>query len=211
MPLPTFAQPAIPTPRLDTLTRTQVAARLELNPAGVDKLVRAGILSIPIKATDVEQLTGRERLQVLEGALTVLRTDAREQADRAKYPQDPRKWMGFHVEHSDEELEAASLRWWRSDPYKVHDNQLFAVTVATFPVAVYRILERADSFTRSDEDTPRHHYAGQLLARVHPGMSVTFPQDTPGHLRILAKQIMSSRIVVSSGGPIGYLEPMPRP
>ena len=211
MPLPTLAPPATATPRPDTLTRTQAAARLELNPAGVDKLVRAGILGIPIKTSEVEKLTGRDRLQVLSGALTVLRTDAREKAHREKYPHDPREWMGFHVEHTNEDLAAASLRWWRSDPYKVLDNELFAVTVATFPVAVYRILDRTDSFTRSDEDSPRHHYAGQLLARVHPGMAATFPQNTPGHLRILAKQIMGSRIVVSSGGPIGYLEPAARP
>ena len=36
---------------------------------------------------------------------------------------------------------------------------------------------------------------------------MTYPQNTPGHLRRMAKQIMDSRIVVSSGGPIGYLEP----
>jgi hypothetical protein len=206
MPLPTFAPPATPTPQPDTLTRTQAASRLELNPAGIDKLVRAGILSTPITADEVQHLTGRERLQVTSGALTVLRTDAREEADRSKYPADSRRWMGFHVQHSDQDLEAASLRWWRSDPAKVIDNELFVVTVATFPVAVYRILERADSVTRADEDVPRHHYAGQLLARVHHGMSVIYPQDTPGHLRLMAKQIMSSRIVVSSGGPIGYLE-----
>ena len=88
MPLPTFAPPATPTPRTDTLTRTQAASRLELKPAGVDKLVRAGILSTPIKAAEVEQLTGRDRLQVTLGALPVLRTDAREKADRAKYPDD---------------------------------------------------------------------------------------------------------------------------
>ncbi len=207
MPLPTFAPPATPTPSPETLTRTQAAARLELNPAGVDKLIRAGILSSPIKTTEVAPLTGRERLQVLVGALTVLRTDAREESDRAKYPADPRRWMGFHVEHTDEDLKAASLRWWRSDPVKVVDNELFVVTVATFPVAVYRILERADSVTRPDEDTPRHHYAGQLLARVRAGMTVDFHQDTPGHLRLMTKQVMNSRIVVTSGGPIGYLEP----
>lgn len=207
MPLPTFAPPATPTPRPTTLTRTQAAARLELNPAGIDKLVKAGMLGLPIKATSVDKITGRERLQVLDGELTVLRTDARAEADRDKYPADPRTWMGFHVAHSDEDLEAASLRWWRSDPHRVVDNELFAVTVATFPVAVYRILGTAGSITRADEDTPRHHYAGQLLARVHPGVETTFHQDTPGHLRALAKQIMASRIVVSSGGPVGYLEP----
>jgi hypothetical protein len=207
MPLPTFAPPATPTPRPDTLTRTQAAARLELNPAGVDKLIKAGMLGLPIRAADVDKISGRERLQVLNGELTVLRTDARAEADRDKYPADPRRWMGFHVQHTDEELEAASLRWWRSDPHRVLDNELFAVTVATFPVAVYRILGIAGSITRADEDTPRHHYAGQLLARVHPGLETTFPQDTPGHLRTLAKQIMDQRIVVTSGGPVGYLEP----
>lgn len=207
MPLPSFAPPATPTPISETLTRTQAAARLELNPAGVDKLMRAGILSTPIKATEVAPLTGRERLQVTAGALTVLRTDAREKANRDKYPADPRRWMGFHVEHTDEDLESASLRWWRSDPVKVVDNELFVVTVATFPVAVYRILERADSVTRADEDVPRHRYAGELLARVLPGMAVAYRQDVPGHLPPLAGQIMGSRIVVSSGGPIGYLEP----
>ena len=59
---------------------------------------------------------------------------------------------------------------------------------------------------RPDESTPRHGFTGQLLARVHQGMSVTFAQDTPGHLRMLARQIMNSRITVDSGGPIGYLE-----
>lgn len=206
MPLPTFAPAATPTLRPDTLTRTQASSRLELNPAGVDKLIRAGVLSAPIKTIEVERLSGRERLQVTSGGLTVLRTNAREEADREKYPDDLRRWMGFHVEHSDEELEAASLRWWRSDPAKVIDNELFVVTVATFPVALYRVTGRTGSVTRADEETPRHRYGGQLVARVHPGMAVTYLQDAPGHLRLMAKQIMTSRIVVSSGGPIGYLE-----
>lgn len=207
MPLPTLAQPATPVPIPETLTRTQAASKLELNPAGVDKLMRAGILSSPIKASEVRGLTGRERLQVSAGALTVLRTDARREADRAKYPTDPRRWMGFHVDHTDEDLEAACLRWWRSDVTKVIDNELFAVTVATFPVALYRITELVDSVIWDGEETPRHHYAGQLLARVHPGMSLTYAADIPENLRLMAKQVMGSRIIVSSGGPIGYLEP----
>ena len=96
-----------------------------------------------------------------------------------KYPDDPRTWMGFHVEHSDEELEAASLRWWRSDPHRVVDNELFAVTVATFPVAVYRILEIAGNITRADEDTRRHHYAGQLLAGSTPAWRPPSPRTPP--------------------------------
>jgi len=207
MPLPTFAPPATPVARAQTLNRTQAAARLGLNGPGVDKLVRAGVLSLPIKADEVEKLTDRDRLQVVSGELTVLRTDARAESDPARYPDDPRQWVGFHVEHTDAELADSSLRWWRSDPQRVVDNVLFAVTVSTFPVAVYAIGEKVASFQRSGEAWLRHHYAGDLLARVHPGMEATYRQNTRGDLRLLARQIMNSRIVVDSGGPIGYLEP----
>ncbi|MHB1063009.1 MAG: hypothetical protein ACYC1Z_00670 [Georgenia sp.] len=84
--------------------------------------------------------------------------------------------------------------------------RLLVVTVATFPAAVYRILEKVDH-GRPDERVPRHQFAGQLLGRIHPGGVPMFRGDTPGHLRAMAKQIMGSRIVVNSGGPIGYLEP----
>jgi hypothetical protein len=207
MPLPTFAPPTNPPTRAETLNRTQAAARLGLNGPGVDKLVRAGLLGLPIRTDDVERLMGRDRLQVTEGELSVLRTDARAQSDRSKYPMDDRKWVGFHVQHTDDELAESSLRWWRCDPERVVDNELLAVTVATFPVAVYRILGKAKTIVRADETTSRHAFTGQLLGRVHPGMSTTFPQDTPGHLHQMARQIMNSRIAVSSGGPIGYLEP----
>lgn len=207
MPRPTFVAPETPRPRARTLNRTQAAARLGINGPGVDKLVRAGMLSQPIEAAEVERLAGRPRLQVATGELTVLRTDARAEADQEKYPQDPRKWVGFHVDHTDDELTDSSLRWWRSDPERVEGNVLFAVTVATFPVAVYANAERVTSFQRSGEPWLRWHYAGDLLARVHSRMVVTYRQDVQGDLRELARQIMASTIAVDSGGPIGYLEP----
>ncbi len=207
MPLPTFAVPANAPARTAILNRTQAAARLGLNGPGVDKLVRAGVLGLPIRADDVERLMGRDRLQVTAGELTVLRTDARAEADPTKYPVDNRKWVGFHVQHTDDELAESSLRWWRCDPERVVDNELLAVTVATFPVAVYRILGKADTIVRPDETTPRHAFTGQLLGRIYPGVSTTFSQKTPGHLRSMAEQIMNSVISVVSGGPIGYLEP----
>jgi hypothetical protein len=207
MPLPKFAPATTLQPPPETLNRTQIASRLGLNGPGVDKLIRAGILRSPFKTQDVERLEGRDRLQVIEGELTVLRTDARAEADTAKYPIDDRRWVGFHVEHTDEELADSSLRWWRCDPVRVVDNELLVVTVATFPVAVYRIVGKAETIVRPDETTTRHRFEGHLLGRVHPGMTSTFPQNTPGHLRVLTKQIMGSRITVSSGGPIGYLEP----
>lgn len=204
MALPTFAMPS-PAPAPEMLTRTQIAARLELHLAGVDKLIRAGMLSPPFYVSDLVPLTGRPKLTVVEGELTVLRTDARAVADPQEMPR--RRYIGFHAEHSNEELEAASLRWWRSDPDRILDNELFVVTLATFPVALYRITQRLDTITRAGEDRPRHQYEGQLLARVHPGMQSVLSRDTPGYLRKPAQQVMSSRIAVASGGPIGYLEP----
>lgn len=207
MPLPTFAAPMAPSTQPVTLSRTTAAARLELHVAHVDKMVRAQMLPLPITAESVNELLGRPWLEVVDGELTVLRTDARAEADPEKHPGDPRRWIGFHVDHTDPELEETSLRWWRSDSDRVVNNELFAVTVATFPVAVYRILKLQASETRPDEPTARHHYAGQLLARVTRGMVVGYRDPMPGHLRSLVTQIMASRIVVSSGGPIGYLEP----
>lgn len=206
MPLPTLAPPTTPQPQPETLNRTQAAARLGLNGPGVDKLIRAGMLGLPVRPDEVKRLMGRDRLQVVAGELTVLRTDARAESDPAKYPDDDRRWVGFHVEHPDDALAASSLRWWRCDPARVLDNELLVVTVATFPVAVFRILDKTATIIRPDEATSRHAFSGQLVARVHPTMAVTYPQNTPGHLRTMAKQIMNSRITVDSGGPIGYLE-----
>jgi hypothetical protein len=210
MPLPVFAASTAPPTRPETLSRTAAAARLELHVAHVDKMVRAGMLPLPITAAAVDQLLGRPKLRVVEGELTVLRTDARRKADQDKYPTDARRWMGFHVEHTDAELEETSLRWWRCDPARVLHNELFVVTVANFPVAVYRVEARADSYTRPDEDTPRQHYTGRLLARVTPGMAASRREPMRGCLRPLVGQILDSRITVNSGGPIGYLEPEPR-
>lgn len=211
MPLPTFVPAEHPRPRGHTLNRTQAAARLGINGPGVDKLVRAGMLTVPIELELVERLAAQPRLQVAAGELTVLRTDARADADLTKYPHDERKYVGFHVDHSAEELADSCLRWWRSVPERVVDNTLFAVTVATLPVAVYAISTKVASFQRPDETFVRHHYAGQLLARIHPGMQVTYPKNTRADLRDLAQQIMTSTIRVDSGGPIGYLEPAPLP
>lgn len=203
MPIPTFAPVSTGDDTQMELTRTQIAARLGLHIAAVDKIIRAGILQPPYLASEVSTLARRKRLQVLEGQLTVLRTDARAIA----HPGENRQYIGFHTTYSDREIEETSLRWWRSTPEKVLDNELFAVTVGSFPVALYWIKEHLDTITREDEEHPRHQYGGQLLARVHPGMKVRLAENIPGHLKERAKQVMDSRIVVNSGGPIGYLDP----
>lgn len=205
MPFPTFAPvDGVKSPPVE-LTRQQIASRLGLHRAGVEKIIDAGMLEHPFMASEVDAMANRQRLRVVDGELTVLRTDARADADLTEKPW--RRYIGFHTTHTNGELEATSLRWWRSTVETVLGNELFAVTVATFPVALYRITGHLRSFTREGEKHQRHHYEGQLLARVHPGMKIRLEADIPEHLKNPTRQVMESRIVVSSGGPIGYLKP----
>lgn len=203
-PFPSFAEPADRSKIVrNTLTRNEAAFELGLSLAGIDKLIHSGIAEVPLPASLIAKFSSYPALKVKQGELTVLRTDAR----RAAAPGDGRQYIGFHTEHTDDQLKETSLGWWRSDPSRVLDNELFAVTVSTIPVAVYQITGHSDPFVRPGETAPRYQYEGQLLARIHPGMgSPTVRKNTPGHLRKLAEQIMNSRITVSSGGPIGYLE-----
>lgn len=205
-PLPSFvAAPAQLRPRKTTITRSQAATRLQTSLAGVDKLIHARVLRVPLDAEIVDELATREFLEVADGELTVLRTDAR--AD--SYPGEDRRYIGFHVEMTSEEVEDASLRWWRCDPGRVLDNRLFAVCIATIPVAVYEIREHVAHKYREDEDQPRHHFGGRLLARMTDGRVVRYEDQAAGYLRPLAEQIMSSRVHAPSGGPIAYLGPVP--
>jgi hypothetical protein len=209
MPLVSLRPRSTPRIAKSTLSRTVAAARLEIHVAHVDKMIRAGMLRVPITEEAVADLRlNRTLAEAVDGELTVLRTDARTENDTSKYPDDPRRWMGFHVDHTDSELDETSLRWWRSDPARVLDNELLVVTVATYPVAVYRVTGVAESIVRVDEDAPRHYYAGTLLARVTAGMQVTYKEPLPGYLRETVELLMeSSRVTVNSGGPIGYLDP----
>lgn len=220
MSLPTFASPGVPGGKRPLLVKPAVAAaRLGVSRGSFDKLVASGILPNPTPADVVDALAARPQLQVAEGELTVLRTAARAEA----YDAD-RDWIGFHVEHTDDELDATSLRWWRSDADKVCDNRLYAVTVATIPVAVYEITGVLDTEQRTTEAGLRYHYSGRLLARLggprpqsvadYTVAGPSIEEDLAGMIRIgegdelyeRTRQIMASRIAVDSGGPIGYLE-----
>lgn len=206
MPSPVFASADSPRPLPPTLSRTQVAASLGVNGPAVDKMVRAHLLEPPFRADRVADLALREQLRVVENELTVLRTDAKAPAEDGRQPvHDTRTHIGFDVELTDDELEASSLRWWRCDPLRVIENELLAVTIATFPVAVYAIREVVDTHQRDGEAWQRYHFSGVLLARVFPGLVVRTRPRSPGLLREKALQIMASRIAVESGGPIGYL------
>lgn len=206
MPIPVLAAPADgPEPRPATISRSVAATRLDIAYGSVSKLIRCKILRLPVPAAMVDKLAARPDVVVADGQLTVLRTGSKEPADPEKYPEDERPYIGFDMGDSDAELEETSLRWWRSDPEVVLDNEVFAVTVATVPVAVYRITDHVGTYVQPGENRVRHHYAGQLLGRLSGDLEPDVRQNTPPALRELARQILSSRIRTSSGGPIAYL------
>lgn len=208
MPVPTFSVSSRPAQAsVQALSRSQAASRLSVSMGSLDKLISAGMLGEPpIHLEPVERLQAMKTLEVASGELTVLRT-----APRAAcvFPNEGRDWIGFHVEMSDDEVSRASLRYWRSDPEKVLDNVLFAVTVATFPVAVFQITEHVDTIVREDEKKarPRHGYGGVLLARRGRGGQIVSNDGTSADLIERALQVMGSRVIADSGGPIAYLGP----
>ncbi|WP_446225015.1 hypothetical protein ACTWPB_07850 [Nocardia sp. IBHARD005] len=171
------------------------AAALKISRGSFEKLIACGVVPTPIDADQIGSLASRPRLGVASGELTVLRTAA----PSASHEPD-RDWIGFSVGFNRPVLEAAALRWWRCDPTRVLDNELFAVTVATIPVAVYAISALEDTYQDQGDET-RHRFTGDLLARW--GEPLT--PDIDPRLKERAEQIMSSRISVSSGGPIAYL------
>lgn len=220
MSVPTFTlEPGAPATS-KRMNPTVAAMRIGVARRAVDKLTATGVLPSPLTEAAVNNLAVRPLLQVTSGELTVLRTDSSKPA--ADEPD--RDLIGFDLSHDDPTLEETSLRWWRSEPDRVLANRLFAVTVGTVPVAVYEILTHLDT-VHSGERQLRHRYGGTLLARLVPKDSSTgtalldasadapFRTVTPMHdlqehpLLDRAAQIMRSRIVVDSGGPVGYLEP----
>ncbi|WP_188830547.1 hypothetical protein [Nocardia camponoti] len=194
MPLPTFAQQPPATPR--SMNINAAAAALKISRGSFEKLIACGVVPTPIDVDQIGSLANRPRLGVAAGELTVLRTAA----PAASHEPD-RDWIGFSVGFSDAVLAAAALRWWRCDPERVLDNELFAVTVATIPVAVYAISALGDPYQEQGDVETRHRFTGDLLARW--GEPLT--PDIDPRLKERTEQIMSSRISVSSGGPIAYL------
>ncbi len=216
---PSSPRPGLADAEQETLTRTAAVSRLEVHVASVDKMVRAGMLPLPITAASVARFIGLSKLVVVEGALTVLRTDARQPVNPVRNPDDDRAFIGFHVEHSNEVLEQTSLRWWRSDPTRVLDNELFAVTVVNFPVAVYRVTELVGSTSYTGEEHTRHQYAGEPARPGAPrhgavvrGADGGAPQaarqadhDQP-HLRLLrrADRVLRGCGLSDSRGSVGH-------
>lgn len=194
-----------------TMTVNAAAAALGISANTLRyKVIPAGILpTSPIPSHRVTTLAARSFLGTPHpgGHLTVLQTGA---TSTDVDTEDDRARIGFHLDYDDAELEATSLRWWRSDPYHILENRLFAVTVGTIPVAVYEITDVVEGRPwPTPGSLPRHHYAGTLLARLrrHPdnGLPDTWvAPDLDTAATEAVSTIMGSRIAVKAGGPIGY-------
>lgn len=213
--LPAIAPPTTTPPAPATISRALAASMLGIDRPGLDKLMRAGLLDYSLTSEAVASLinpegtgtlAGRPLLHLAGGEVTVLRTNSRAQSDPSRYGfVEPRTWIGFHVDHTDVELEDSSLRWWRCDPGRIVANQLYVVTVATYPVALYEITGHSKTVVLPGETSPRHGFSGRLLARIRPGLTLHVTAGLDANLHAAAHQIMTSRVIVQSGGPIGYL------
>lgn len=201
------------------ITRHAAAAMLDVNYDSLRMLIDTGVLTEPLRTDAVEALAQRPWLSTIEGEMTVLRTGVCAAVD-----DDDRDFMGFTIDFKDPQLEAAVLRWWRSDPTRIVGNKLFTVTVRTIPVALYAIT-RCVNEADPDIDGKGHRrfwYEGTLLARIdrrdnevdgwaplsgntREDFVIRTSQNRWSPYMEAITQIMHSRIVVASGGPIGYL------
>lgn len=214
MQLPTLTTTA-PTGQLPGITPAAAAARLGLDERTLAKLTDAHLL--PLMSHAVESMARRPWLQLVQGEITVLRTSPKCPAPE----EDARDMIGFDLADDDHTIHECCLRWWRCNRKRVRRNGLFAVTVATVPVAIFEITEHLETIgSRTDQ---RHAFAGQLLARIiardqmihySPAQVLVNLADddflavaTQPHPRLLQRvltTIMGCRISSNSGGPIAY-------
>ncbi|WP_336794204.1 hypothetical protein [Gordonia malaquae] len=225
MTIPTFgssttlAQP-------ETITRHAAAVQLGITHKSLSMLITAGILTEPLLRADVDALAARDRLVGRSGELTVLRIGALTPAS------DPgRQFIGFAADIDDQQLADATLGMWRANPERVIGNRLYAVAMRTIPVALFAITgcPNIDAPLVDDSGKLRYRFDGELLARIEPaagrpGQPTSTAENTiDGHgvvpssfwvrstvdasspYRAAVEAIMTSRIAVDSGGPVGYL------
>ena len=195
-----FAPATAPMRNAGRYSRNAAAAALGIAVDGVTKLIDGGVLPADLPRGAVETLASRPYLSVADGGATILRTAARTEAY-----DDDRQHIGVHVDMTDDELEAACLRWWRSDSKRVLELELFIVTMSTIPFAAYLVDGVVTTQQRLGEAGERVHYSGRLIGRIDAnGQWRTLTED-PDWAREALARLAHGRIKVSSGGPIAYL------
>lgn len=189
----------MPHPPADHLIAAAAAGLLDIAPASVRKLAEAGLITQEPEGyprTEIEALAALPLIEAHHGEIAVLRTTGCG-SPNATTP-------GVHIEMDEPSLDQACLGMWRGDTERILAAHLFVVTVATIPLAVYRLT--GILHTEGTGHAQRHRLGGTLLARR--GHHSTSSHDTA--LQADADLIMTGRVITTSGGPIAYLgEPHP--
>ncbi|WP_394277271.1 hypothetical protein [Luteococcus sp.] len=177
------------------LVAAAAAGLLDISPAGIAKLAAAGILEPDrsrFRRVDVEALAALPQLRVTGGEILVLRLDGG----------DP-STGGVHLDMTDQELTAAALQGWRGDVQRMTACPLLVVTVATIPIAVFRITGLAGTTpaaSRTVANRERHRLDGVLLGRR--GQEVVAGEAEE---RAWVELVLGSRVVSRSAGPVAYV------
>lgn len=177
------------------LVAAAAAGLLDISPAGIAKLTAAGILDTErgrFRRTDIEALAALPQLRVAGGEVLVLRLDGG----------DPSTGC-VHLDMTDQELATTALQGWRGDARRMTACPLLVVTVATIPLAVFRITGLAGSTASSSQavaNRERHRLGGVLLGRRDRGVVGGDARE-----RAWAELVLGSRVVSRSAGPVAYL------
>lgn len=177
------------------LVAAAAAGLLDLSPAGIAKLAAAGILSITqgrFRREDVEALAALPHLHVAGDEILIVRLEGG----------DPSTGR-LHVDMTDQELIAAALQGWRGDARRMTSCPLLVATVATIPMAVFRITGLAEttaSSSRAVANRARHRLDGVLLGRRGREVTCGDPQE-----RAWTELVLGSRVLSRSAGPVAYL------
>lgn len=177
------------------LVAAAAAGLLDLSPAGIAKLAAAGILSVHrgrFRRDDVEVLAALPQLRVTGGEILIVRLEGGDPATGR-----------LHVDMTDQELVAAVLQGWRGDARRMTSCPLLVATVATIPMAVFRITglsETTASASHTVANRERHRLDGVLLGRRGREVVAGEAQE-----RAWAELVLGSRVVSKSAGPVAYV------
>ncbi|ANZ13435.1 DNA-binding protein [Streptomyces noursei] len=205
-----------------TVTTRQVGQALGFSIPTVNKLLATGLVPgvrkgwfegggygqvIPDDALQaLQRLPDADLSGVPAGEVAVLRADAATPVE-----EDNRRWVGFGVTLTEEELLAALQGWWRCNPQRVADAKILVVTVATYTVAVLTGLE--DSVSQGAARSARHWFPHARLSGYLTDLTapVNAVKSTPDHAdeQRLASLLLGKRLFSESGGPIAYVKTRP--
>lgn len=194
------------------LTTGQAADELGCAVTTFRRLVRAGLLPglsrrgvrVMVPLATVQDLAARteaplERLDAPEVA--VLRVDVAQQVT-----EPDRKWIGFAASLPPQDLLKALRGWWRCDAADVAAGGVLPVTLSGYIVALLTGLEGWERNTHGRHAFPQARLAGYVTDLATPVKQLT---GATAQERLLADQLLGTRLASHSGGAIAYVRTRP--